>query len=243
MESNLRWYVPSFHGDLLLEAKGPNETSLRAFGLTGPEKKGLETLQAKAIKSGWGTLDAFEVLISGDAEERTIVLAAPIDAVQKVLVKALKPGKKIIDAVRFADGRVEEKSSMALAEHRGAKAAVSVAAPTIGCPMPDFAEVDARATRVLEAFLDPKQVEDYRQHGAFVSVGASTGHKYLVANRTRKNAILRAGGRQLFDLDEQRALCVHDWSCPAPEEALALHLCVSLPGHEQRVRLLPETWS
>lgn len=49
-------------------------------------------------------------------------------------------------------------------------------------------------------------------------------------------------GRQLFDVEENRPLCVHDWSVPPPEEMLAIHLCLSIPGYEHYVRTLPEAF-
>jgi len=53
----------------------------------------------------------------------------------------------------------------------------------------------------------------------------------------------QCNGRQLYDLEEKRALCVHDWDLPPAEEMLALHLCLSLPGQEKYVRSLPATWA
>jgi hypothetical protein len=107
--------------------------------------------------------------------------------------------------------------------------------------MPNFPEADIRASRVLEMFLDPDQIKDYRQKGAFVVQGADTGHRYLVANRERPHFMLQhTFGRQLMDLETRTAICVHDWAVPPPEEMLALKLCLTLPGHEMELLQLPE---
>ena len=127
-------------------------------------------------------------------------------------------------------------------KEREAKAAATVKKPAVGCPMPDFPEADIRASRVLEAFLNDAQIADYRKYGAFMSVGRDTGHRYIVANRETPQALKKCQGRQLFDVEENRPLCVHDWSVPPPEEMLAIHLCLSIPGYEHYVRTLPEAF-
>ena len=44
------------------------------------------------------------------------------------------------------------------------------------------------------------------------------------------------GGR----IDQQKALCIHDWAVPPPEEMLSIHLCLSLPGREAELLHLAE---
>ena len=118
--------------------------------------------------------------------------------------------------------------------------AVTVAQPVLGCPAPEFDEVDLRANRVLSAFLDPDQVEDFNRYQQFVATGADTGHRYLLSSRSCKRALSKHSSfRSLFDLDEERALCVHDWEVPAGEELLGLLVHISLPGLEQYVRGMP----
>ena len=55
--------------------------------------------------------------------------------------------------------------------------------------------------------------------------------------------------RTLYDLDEDRPLCVHDWSVPPAEEMLSLHVLLALPDwerflrHEEHdVELAPDLW-
>lgn len=121
------------------------------------------------------------------------------------------------------------------------KAVVTVAAPVKGCPMPDSPEADIRASRVLESFLAPAQRSNYLSTGAFVTRGADTDRRYMVANRERPGIMARQMAyRQLFDLDNSVPICVHDWSVPPPEEMLALLLCLSIPGRENKLLMLPE---
>ncbi len=180
----------------------------------------------------------------------TIHLDAKIEDVQKIIAKALKPERKLLTAVRFTDGRVEEVHSNVIPEKSRAiekakpepapAVATTVATPVRGCPMPDFPEADIRASRVLEHFLTAAQIEDYRRTGSFVTTGADTGHRYLVCNRERPRFMRDyLGGRQLFNLDNKNPICIHDWSVPPPEEMLALHLHLSLPLRESELLSLP----
>lgn len=117
--------------------------------------------------------------------------------------------------------------------------AVTVAKPVLGCPAPDFDDVAIRANRVLAAFLDPEQVEDFNTRQQFVAIGADTGHRYLLTSRTSRFA-LGLTTRSLFDIDENTPLCVHDWEVPAAEELLGLFVHISLPGLEGYVRSIPD---
>jgi hypothetical protein len=283
---NLRWYLPTFHGDILLERKTEQTTILRVYELTTAEEKALEALRKRACHSPflghpWTTEKEFAPL--SDPQYRTkdglaITLAAPIGDVEAVLSKALNPkGRKLFSAVKFSNGEIEKIYGSTPSEpakpdsyrinakavgddpppkdekKKEPEAAATVKEPVIGCPVPEFPEADVRASRALEAFLDPRQLAEYRRHGAFVTVGRDTGHRYLVRNREAPRRLkseqlkgfgLPAGGsfNGLYDLDECRPLCVHDWDVPPPEEMLALHLCLSLPGYEHHVRTLPHAF-
>jgi hypothetical protein len=184
----------------------------------------------------------------------TVTLQAQLEDVQTVLARALKPNRKLITAVQFSGDRIVEIASKPSADPedeptklgaipKTAVVAATVAAPTIGCPMPEFAEVDVRANRVLESFLTEGQTEDYRKHGTFLAIGHDTGRRYLVAHREQPRALRLCGGRQLYDVEDRLPLCVHDWTVPPAEEMLALLLCLRLPGREREIRHLPETWA
>ncbi len=258
---NLVWLIPSFHGDIRLEKEGPKRTLLRAYQLTATEEKAMEQLRSRAVSpkrlaKPWAKDSAFLPLTNSayrTSDGVTIHLEAPIEDVQKLLAKALKPQRSLLTAVKFSDGKIEEVHSFQTPE--GAQAvipekpkeepqpavAVTVATPVKGCPMPDFQEADVRASRVLETFLNGDQIADYRKTGSFVTVGADSGHRYLVCNRERPN-FMRAhlGGRQLYDLEKKHPICIHDWAVPPAEEMLALHLHLTLPGWEGKIMTLPE---
>ncbi|HSX22887.1 MAG TPA: hypothetical protein VLE97_08960 [Gaiellaceae bacterium] len=189
-------------------------------------------------------------------------LAAPIAAVARAVAKAMKPNRKTISAVVFSGGKMRElydgdepgaladpyRSSAKDGAEAEPKAAASVAAPTRGCPSPDFERAELRAKTVLETFLSPDQIEDFRRYNRFISVGSATGHRYMVTSRQAKDELSRYQ-RTLYDLDEEFPLCVHDWSVPAAEEMLSLHVLLSLPRwelflrkEEHDVEIHPELW-
>ncbi len=117
-------------------------------------------------------------------------------------------------------------------------AAVTVARPTRGCPPPDFEQAEIRAEHVMGQFLTEEQLSDFKSDQAFLSVGADTGHRYIVTSRHARTKLATVT-RSLYDLDEQMPYCVHDWDVPAAEEMLALHCFLSIPGLETYLREIP----
>lgn len=256
-----QWMVPSFYGDLRLEALEKKRCKLIVEQATMAELAALMSLQATAASKGWcgpGTV----------LKEGVTTLAAPIEKVARVLAKVLKPGKETVSAVRISGGKIEEirHSDFAVpatsAETKDAnpsspttdkkeeaeekapeieekKVATTVAKPTRGCPPPDFPSAELKATRVLEAFLTPEQREDFHRHNQFITVGGATGHRYMVTSRHNR-AGLEIYSRSLYDLDLDLSICTHDHDVPAPEELLALHILVTLPGHELALAGLAE---
>ena len=222
-----------------------------------------EARRTGITKSLWAderTLDKIDV----DAlVEQQLILKAPIQKVQKVLEKPMKPGRDSLSVVRYSNGRIEELTdkvmglieqeadldadevsgvttpSIAATSKPKAVAAVTVAQPTQGCPAPDFEAVELRANRVLEAFLTPQQLYDFRTENAFLSIGSDTGHKYVITSRNAPSKLM-AHHRSLFDLTEGNPYCVHDWTVPAAEEMLTLALFVQTPGREAYVRSIPD---
>jgi hypothetical protein len=118
--------------------------------------------------------------------------------------------------------------------------AVTVKKPKLGCPIPSFDQVRLRATRVLRAFLDPEQIDDFERHQRFVTRGADTGHLYMLTSRNAPDEYKNRGSRCVFDLDTNTPYCVHDYDVPAEEELLALHCLLSLPGYENWARAMPD---
>lgn len=213
--------------------------------MTPIEKQALAALTDVAHKKGW--LDRAERL-DRDTEK---VLRCPMSKVQGVLVGALKPGRRLVTAVKFSDGKMQEvadadlKALDAASSKKGGpyredpKAAVTVAEPTRGCPAPDFEAAELRASAVLAAFLDEEQLRDFTERNAFVAVGSDTGHRYALTSRHSRDGLNRHGGRTMYDLDDREAFCVHDWTVPAGEELLAMFTLLSLPGYESWMRHMP----
>ncbi len=194
------------------------------------------------MTSKWAEAKAFELEDGSDpyrdSAEHKIDLKASIDDVSAVLSESLNVGRTIVTAVQFSDGKLREVREGEKVPEK-AKAAATVAKPIRGCPAPNFSPIEHRAGEVLRAFLTEQQVRDFDSLQRFVTRGADTGHMYMLTSRTAPAELGSFGGRQLFDLDEQRAFCVHyDDDVPAAEELLALHLFLRLPGHEAYLRTL-----
>lgn len=229
------WYVPSFYGDIRVK-RGKNDQTTRVEweNLTPGERKALEKLFLRGKTKGWTDRDP---AFGGDEGFR--VLGIDLKTVQKMLVKELKPGRQVIDFVRFSDGKIVEQSlvpeekALVTAPEKG----VSVAKPVQGCPEPWLARAELRAREVLFAFLDDDQRADFEGRNAFVSTGAGTGHRYAITSRHARDQLAHTR-RQLFDLDERQPYCVHDYAVPAAEEMLALHLMLQDSKHERYLRHL-----
>jgi hypothetical protein len=240
-----RWFVPSFWGDIRLEPADDGKACIViAEKLNDGEKKALADLEAQAHKKQW-------LLASAAITEGMTRIEAPMAKVAKVIAKVLKPDRKLVSAIVFADGQMvqhERHETAAAAEAaipdkvlpparaKPPKAGTTVAAPRLGCPAPDFENAELKAQRVLETFLLPAQIEDFRRYNRFVSIGHS-GRRYMVTSRHARDS-LALYHRSLYDLDAQTPLCVHDWDVPAPEEMLAIHVLLSLPGWEPYLRKL-----
>ena len=246
----LVWFLPSMYGDIKLDRLAESSTQLTLNGLSPTEKDAVQALFKRATKPGtlqtaWASKDRLSGVDLGSMKEQVITLDAPILKVQEFLQRKLKPHRKQISAVKFTNGRVEQITEATLetidAAPEKSKAAVTVAQPVLGCPAPDFDDVDIRATRVLKAFLTPEQIEDFERRQQFVAIGADTGHRYLLTSRQSKYALSQHQSyRSLYDMDEKQPFCVHDWEVPAAEELLGLFVHVSLPGLEMYVRGIPD---
>ena len=249
--SKITWLIPSMYGDIRLTAQG-DQTEVEWEGLTPTESQALQELGRK-----------FNLQPSGD--QGRLVVAKPVDKVEAVLAKAMKRGRKLLSAVVFKNGRIEEihrtqdgdepkrepfrepaidpytmspvvaEAAIVVAEEP--KAAVTVAQPTIGCPIPEFERAEVRATRVLREFLSGQQLSDFERTQSFLVLGADSGHKYILTSRHAPAERLdRVGGRSVFDVNDGWPVCVHDWLVPAAEELLELKLFLEMPGRESYVR-------
>ena len=60
----------------------------------------------------------------------------------------------------------------------------------------------------------------------------------VVTSRNAPDELKNFGARCVFDLDENRSYCVHDYDIPAEEELLTLHCLLSVPGYENWARAM-----
>jgi hypothetical protein len=252
------WYIPSFYGDVRLEALGKSQCRVIAEKTTERERAALRVLAEVASKRRWLPTSEDPAPLFSDVGILKTTLEAPIDKVAKQLAKLLKPHRKIISAVQFKDGAIEEifdnepeppkADAQPYRDPAPVVAATSVAAPTRGCPVPDFGTAELKARGVLATFLSRDQIDDFARYNRFVTTGADTGHRYMVTSRQATDSLARYQ-RTLYDLDEDRPLCVHDWSVPPAEEMLSLRVLLALPDwerflrHEEHdVELAPDLW-
>lgn len=235
-----RWFIPSFFGDVRLE-RADDQCIIVVQGLTDLERKGLAEFLPKAQAKGW--IDKKIETIAVDGRH---AVQGDIQEVGKVLAKFLKSSRKLVDVILFEDGTVKDVSDGSPDKtpppKAPPKAGASVAQPTQGCPAPDFAAMDVRATEVLLSFLNDQQADDWRKHQSFITTGAS-GARYAITSR---HAVDRLRGtvnkpgfeRSFYCLDDRQAFCVHDWAVPAAEEVLTMHLMAQTPHGERYLRHL-----
>ena len=229
-------YLPSLYGDVRLTAQG-NQTEVEWENLSPSEREAMTALGKK-----------FDVDTAAPVGK--IVVPKPIDKVEAFVAKSMKRGRKLLSAVVFQSGRIEEihrlpNGEMAVAaatpiEKEKPKAAVTVAQPALSCPVPEFERAQVRATRVLREFLNPRQLDDFERTQSFLVVGADSGHRYILTSRQAPPAQLaQVGGRSVYDVNRGCAVCVHDWTVPAAEELLELALFLQMPGRERAVSAMP----
>jgi hypothetical protein len=241
--------------------------SLSNEELTVMEAFRKKALRGGLIHKPWATQESFPSILPAICRTEhgmTVRLQAPLTKVARHITSRLKPHRSQISAVKLVNGQLQEYrldpdpvSTSRPAEPRVIElprieefwndirparvvAATTVAVPVRGCPVPEFVKADIRATKVLETFLNPEQLEDFRRTNQFVTVGQDTGRRYLLTSRTKPNQSPKYGNRTMFDLDRNIPICVHDWDVPAAEELLGLHLFLSLPGWESWMLELPE---
>ena len=154
------WYLPSFYGDIKLKKAAGDSCEIEAEQLTVKEREALERFQINAAKKGW--IDKTTDLTKATDP---VTIRGPIHKVQAALSRLLKPTRKLISAVKFSDGTIEEVTERTFDDDgeiaepdngkgpyrkqpvdevgarrakKKAQVATTVAEPTRGCPAPDF---------------------------------------------------------------------------------------------------------
>lgn len=218
------WYLPAWNGDFRLEAGDGKTSKLLIMKPTLNELKLLSAFMTTARKRKWSTE---ELDVDDEIDTRTIVLNAPLDKTGPILVKATKPKDRTLTAIVFRDGQLEVAETGSL-ETLVAKAAnddqakaVSVARPTPSCPDCVPGAIHP-ASEVLLSFLNEQEHADWAQHRAITVIGGRSGHRYLLAHRHSRAAILNH--KICYDADDRFVLHFHDWTVPPEEEVLAAKL-------------------
>jgi len=217
------WYVPSWNGDFRLTPGDDDGTSkLLIMAPTPHETQLLASFMTVARKKKWSK----EKLAKDEAiDTRTIILDAPLTKVGPALVKITKPVDRTLTAVSFKNGQLEVAETGAI-ETIIAKAdpeskAVSVARPTPCCPSCVPGSVEP-ASDVLLSFLSDQEHADWAKHRAIMVMGGRSGHRYLIAHRHSRTAVLNR--KICYDVDDRCVLHFHDWTVPPEEEVLATKL-------------------
>lgn len=219
------WFIPSWNGDFRLTPGDDDTTSkLLVMAPTPHERQLLSTFMAAARKKKWTK----EKLAKDEAiDTRTIVLDAPLAKVGPVLVRITKPADRTLTAVSFKNGQLEVAEAGAIetviarASEDPESKAVSVARPTPCCPSCVPGSVEA-ASDVLLSFLNEQEHADWAKHRAIMVTGGRSGHRYLIAHRHSRTAVLNK--KICYDVDDRCVLHFHDWTVPPEEEVLATKL-------------------
>jgi hypothetical protein len=225
----VRWFVPSWNGDLRLVPHEDNvdHTVLQIEKPTPDEERIVGLIKDACKEAGWpGTTRVV-------AGQKRIRFAAPMEKVGPIAVKIMKPGPAVLTAITFKDGRVVTSSGslpelQALAEavakepdEKAATAAVTVKRHTPSCPACVPGSI-APASEVLLQFLSAEEHEDWKRERAITVIGGYTGHRYRIAHRHSKTA--QHVGRICYDLDDEVVVHFHDMTVPPEEEVLAAKL-------------------
>lgn len=260
------WYVPTWYGDIRLRTVGKT-TVVEVCELTRCELAAIQDLRKHATKfriggswskdADWEAIpkEAFEV---GSKKAATVTLDTTIDRVESFLRKKLRGPAASVSIAITQDGSLyeikapdKENETRAVQPYREPApgpepvqaelvAAVTVRKPVLGCPAPDFVKAHERATHVLRQFLSNEQISDFEKHQRFLTIGGRTGHRYMITSRHATDELRSTSFRSVYDIDDSRAMCVHDWGVPAPEEMLTMHLMLSMPDWENYIRGIPD---
>lgn len=106
------WYSPSFNGDFRFEPSpvDPQATLLWVSKPTPLERKQLLAIFDKALEKGWvGRSDRDDFIRASRSRifRKKLRLAAPLEDVGPVVTAILRPGRAVMTAIKFKDGRIE----------------------------------------------------------------------------------------------------------------------------------------
>lgn len=213
----MRIYFPSFYGDIKLETQEKNDNCIMVTTDLSPAEEAIvKKLLEKFIINGSGVL-----------ENKSFDLEVPLATAHKYLKGIMKKKGPQITAVSVigtsdTNLQLKEVSTIDEAIETGSEEAVTTSVPKRGCPMPVFnpsVERHIRATAVLLRFLTDRQKSDFEREHAFVTFGGSSRDRYLVSHRHSRMASNKG---IVFNLDQNRSVCVEQSILPPAEELLAI---------------------
>jgi len=222
----MKWYIPSWNGDLRLEAVPgePDKTRLTITEPTAAEKELLVKMGPEFLERGW-----IEKWKKRWRKNDEVILNAGIEKVGPLAKTIMRPGDAVLTAISFKDGqigvhdgsRAELEQVAAEAKKEEAEAAASVKRPTPCCPECIPGAVGP-ASEALLAFLNPEEHEMWAKSRSIEFDGGLSGHRYRLSHRNTREAVRQT--RICRDLDLDIVLHFHDWSVPPEEEILAAML-------------------
>lgn len=266
LPAGFEWYVPTWYGDVRLRVLDRARTRVEVTTLTRGELAALNHLKEISLKKHglfrrpWATLNDWSTMPKEAFQVRGraghVTLKASIHRVERALTGYLRGHLETMSVVITDKGnlyevcapppRPDEETNLIpfrrpylVKNEEKPVAATTVRKPIVGCPAPNFQEAHERASQVLQRFLSADQIEDYETYQKFVTVGAETGHRYILTSRHARSSLSETL-RTVYDVEERRPYCVHDWGVPAPEELLTMHLFLSVPGGETYIRGLQD---
>lgn len=241
----MRWYIPSWNGDIRAEQAPDWEdrTRITIIEPTPNELMTLGRLEHQFREQGWYKGDdplwrAVKDRRRKEAKRQEVIVDAPLSKVAPLLVEGYTPGEQTLTAVVYQDGKVETvdgtEGTKALAEvadkavKKKAKKAASVKRATPCCPACVPGSVTA-ASEVLLDFLDERQHADWSRHRYIQVRGGHTGHRYILAHRNSDLAVDL--GRICWDADDRTVLHFHNNTVPPEEEVLGAMLVLRHREH------------
>jgi len=227
----MKWYIPSWNGDLRLEPS-PEDSKVTVLSIVKPtvaEFKAVNEMGKAFEEKGWLKEPWEEVVSKRFFGSKTFNINASLEEVGVVATPIMRPGKQVLTAIRFIDGKVETVNGQepealkALAEKSKdtGTAAATVKRPTPSCPRCIPGSIEP-ATETLLAFLNEEEHERWASERCIVVQGGISGNRYLLSHRNSEFA--QRAGRMCFDLDDRFVVHFHDWSVPPEEEVLAAKL-------------------
>lgn len=248
----MRWFIPSWHGDLRLEPFG-SDTILTIERPTPHERQVLGAMIVVFREEGWVSKHDADRLtkIAGGRRfwgKPTIRLEAPFEIVGPRTAKMFRPGNAVLTAVRFSDGKIVTSSGNvaeleALVREPTDKPETYRESAAEGAPKPKPApKKEAIATvprptpscpdcipgsvdparECLLAFLTEEQHREWARERSITVEGQLTGARYRIGHR--HSLFAQANGRICRDLDEQLTVHFHATFLPPEEEVLAAKL-------------------